>query len=242
VNKIQFVSGKGGVGKTRTSLLLSQQNPDAVLAEITDSLEEEAKELQLKPPRIYNFKRAQLAEELLARTIKIKTLSHLLAKSKLFHTLLNLAPNLHELLLIRKWFELAEDQALIVDAPSTGHFLAFFDAIKTAQKMFDGGTLRKIANELDDYFQDLTSIEIILVSLPEHSALEEMDEIEKRIKEIYPQLKIKKILNRVHHEPQTELKLSDELKLLAHERPKNERERTAGKNFDHQITEGAFSL
>ena len=95
MNPIIFVSGKGGVGKTRTSLLLSQQYKGSALAELTHSLEEEAKLLGLAIPRIHRFSKRDLAEEFLTKTIKVKMVVHLLAKSKIFQTLLNLAPNLY---------------------------------------------------------------------------------------------------------------------------------------------------
>jgi len=242
VNKIIFVSGKGGVGKSRTTLLLSQKNKEAVLAELVPSLKEEATRLNMPAPRIYRFSKKDLAEELLSRTIKVKLLIHLLAKSKIFQTLLDLSPNIYEILLTRKWFEIAEKKPLIVDAPSTGHFLAFFDAIKTAQSMFDGGAFRKIADELDEALSKAENIEIYIVSLPEQSALMELEEIEAKLKSYYPKLQIKTVINRLHLQPENNLDLSADLKSLAFERPQKEKERIKKRYFDFSVNEGAVSL
>jgi anion-transporting ArsA/GET3 family ATPase len=156
-------------------------------------------------------------------------------------TLLNLAPNLYELLLLREWIQLAESQDLIVDAPSSGNFLSLIDCPKTAIRVFDGGSMRAIADEVEAFFQTQKTV-IHIVTLPENSSLQEMEHIENEIQSKYPMFSIKKILNRLHSPTAPLPELSDRLRRLQLNRPLRERERAKLYPFEHQILEGATSL
>jgi anion-transporting ArsA/GET3 family ATPase len=237
---LHFVTGKGGVGKTRLALLLAKKMPRAVLAETAQSLDDESKRVHFEPPPIYRFSRSDLAEDFLISTIKIRAIAQWLARSSLFQTLLSLAPNLHELLLIQKWVEICDENPVIIDAPSTGHFIAIFDAIKTAQVVFDGGSLRHIADEIDD-FLNVHEVHLHLVTIPEHSALAEMNEIEEKISSLYPKFKIHRILNRKHVAPLSK-DLPAELLQLATERARLEEMRVQNERFEKIILEGEESL
>jgi anion-transporting ArsA/GET3 family ATPase len=238
--ELSFITGKGGVGKTRFSLLLAKQNKSAVLAETAHALEDEALKLNIKRS-IHRYSRGDLAEEFLASTLKIKAVAHWLSKSQTFQTLLSLAPNLNEVLLLRKWMHLSEEAPLIIDAPSTGHFLAIFEAIKTAQLLFDGGSLRQIANEIDEFLKT-KPIKVFVVSLPERSALAEMSEICEKLKLSYPQFQIKTVINRLHKEISKGLELPKELIALAGARLELEEKRIDSLEFDYRLFEGDRTL
>jgi anion-transporting ArsA/GET3 family ATPase len=238
---LNFVTGKGGVGKTRTALLLAMRTKRAVLAELTPALADEAQKIGYTRPRIYTFSRADLAEEFLNSTLKIKALAQWLSQSSLFQTLLSLAPNLNELLLFTKWIEVSRKFPLVVDAPSTGHFLTSLDAIQTAKEIFDGGSLRKIADDIDEFLRS-SEVTVSIVSIPERSALLEASEIERGIEARYPNFKIVRILNRRHHLPASATDLPSELRDFAQQRFSVEEQRLSGLSFDEIIPEGTVSL
>lgn len=241
---ISFVTGKGGVGKTRISLLLAQKQKNCVLSETADHLADEARELKIKPPKIHHFSRADLTEEFLSLSVKIPGVAHWLGKNAAFQTLLQLAPNLNELLLLHKWCRLAEKQPLIVDAPATGHFLSLFEGVRTAQTLFDGGSLRRLADELMQKFTKGTGVKVYIVSLPETSALAEMQTIETYFQEHFPKIESAKVLNRKHEKPSPEVTdiLTEPLSTLASLRPEREAERIKNFTFENTVAEGAVAL
>ncbi|MBN8555496.1 MAG: hypothetical protein J0L93_08630 [Deltaproteobacteria bacterium] len=239
---LYFVTGKGGVGKTRYSVLLSQKMKKAELAELSQALQSEAEKFKLSLSTIHSFSKETLGETFLKKSLRIPFLSHWISQSKIFQTLFQLAPNLYELLLLRQWIQIAENKDLIVDAPSSGHFIALLEAAKAAKEMFDGGSLHKLADEILKYFQKANTTSVFIVSLPETSALEESTAIEENLRKNYPKMRIQKILNRKHIAPPKELELSKNMQQLAYDRPKLEDERIFSYTFDQILEEGAVTL
>lgn len=240
--ELHIFTGKGGVGKTRCSLLYAQRKDSVQLSEKGFGLFEESKKLDRKIPQYREITSRDLLEEFLIKVIKVESLAKFASRSRLLQNLVQLAPNMDELLMLKKWTHLAEEKCLIIDGPSTGNMTAMFDAVGTAIRMFDGGVLRKIADELDSVFQSGEGIHLWIVSLPENSALEEMKEIENHFSRLYPQIKIHKVLNRKHKVAPEGLELSDRLHRLAYERPSREDQRLQGLKFDYWLYEGETSF
>ena len=236
--KIIFITGKGGTGKTRYSIFLARQYPNATLSEFARGLEKEAKKMKGPLPPLHFFSRDDLVEDFLAKTLHWQKAAQWIVHNKIFQTLLQLAPNLYEILLLHQWIQLSESENLIVDAPSTGHFIALFESAKTAHHLFDGGKLKTIAEESYQKLCQGTNIEVHLISLPEVSALKEMEELHTYLASNYPSITVKKILNRFHRPPQNYFSLSQRLSDLAFKRPKLEMERIQNDTFDGQMAEG----
>ncbi len=239
---LHFVTGKGGSGKTRVSILLHRLLKSSVVSESSGTgLLQEAKAMGQFPVQLHPFKKEILFQKFLEESIKISIVRKLIATTSTAQTLLHLAPNLYELLLLREWIRLAESQDLIVDAPSSGNFLSLIDCPKTAIRVFDGGSMRAIADEVEAFFQTRQTV-VHIVTLPENSSLQEMRHIENEIQSKYPIFRIKRILNRLHTPTAPIPELSDRLQRLQLNRPIRERERTKLDHFEHQILEGAVSL
>lgn len=239
---LRIVTGKGGVGKTRTSLLLQQKYPGHELWEYTQALTEEAQRLQIQDLKIHRTNAQTLLENFLRKTIKFSPLVKIASQSHLLQNILQLLPNLDELLLFHHWWTLSQKNPLIVDGPSTGNLIGYFQCVEMAQKFFDSGTLRAMADELQQACDQGTQIQVHIVTLAENSALEEMKEIQTALTKFYPKIPIRTHLNRIHEAPPSNLKLSPPLKELAYDRPKIEKERTQGVRFDYQILEGGRLL
>ncbi len=238
--QLKFVSGKGGVGKTYFSIYLQRRDPRFCLAELAHALKPECEKWEQSVPPIFRFSQKDLAEAFLRRTLKIGVVSQWIAENKLFQNLLDLAPNLTELLLLEQWTQLSEETPFVVDAPSTGHFIALFEAIHGARELFESGSLRSIADELHHFFsQTPEKTEIHLVSLPEQSSLLESLEIEERITALYPKIKIFHALNKRHFAPENPPDLKEPWLSLAFKRPLLEEKRIEGRMFQTVLPEGA---
>ncbi len=183
MSTLHFVTGKGGVGKTWVSKALHSQKSDSKLISTL------------------NYSRSQLAQDFVLRTIKIKLIASWLGQSQLFQTLLSLAPNLNELLLLHRLLEDSKAKPLIVDAPSTGNFIAIFEALRTAREIFDGGSLKSLSEEICEQINRPDHIFVHLVTLPENSSLEESQQIRDYLGKYFPRIQCEFILNRKHQKP-----------------------------------------
>lgn len=239
---LSIVTGKGGVGKTRLSLLLSQKKSGSLVVGNHAYLEEEASKLELSLPKIWEASLEDLSQEVLEGVLRIPALVRWASRNRLLKNLIRLAPNLDELLLIQKWIELSNKQSVIVDAPSTGNLLSILSAIETAKRLFDGGSLRKMADTVDEKLKEGKDIEFYLVALPEHSALDEMRKIESFIEQRYPKIRVQKVINRKHFAPTEAVDLREPLHSLAYERPQVESRRIEGLDISIILKEGAQSL
>jgi anion-transporting ArsA/GET3 family ATPase len=243
---LHFITGKGGVGKTRLSILIAVQleksGHDVLLTEMTEALAEEIIKLGIEKKEICQFSREKLGEEFLKKTLRIPFLSSFISQSKIFQSLFQLAPNLYELLLLHRWMEISKSKELVVDAPSTGHFLGLLESAQAATHLFDGGSLRRLAEEINREFETSSRVKIYTVALPENSALQEATQIEKRARELFPNVEIKTVLNRKHLNPENLAGLSSSLQEIAIKRVQLEQKRLENKHFDFILNEGAKSL
>ena len=123
---------------------------------------------------------------------------------------------------IPHWLQSAKEHDLIVDAPSTGNFIALLEAVSTAQKLFDGGSLRRMADEIQAFLQEGTNTKVICVSLPENSSLEESQTVLRYVAEHFPNIQCEHWLNRKHEVFSSSTVLPPMLQALAKERPLRE--------------------
>jgi len=181
ISKLNFVTGKGGVGKTF----------------VTNLIREGFRKLELAK----THPKAALTEEFLFRTLKFHAVARFLSQSKALQNLLSLAPNLEEILKTQKWIAAAKDQSLVVDSPSTGNFISIFQALQTATELFDGGSLKKMALESMEFFGVPGNASVFIVSIPEKSSISESLQIDQYLKATFPAIRRIHILNRKHQLP-----------------------------------------
>lgn len=233
------MSGKGGVSKTRVSVLEALKNRSLWIGDFAH-LQEECQRLSSALPHYHEISSAELLERLFKDYVKFEGIAKFLGKRKLLQNLLELAPNLDELLRMHRWLELSNEKDVVVDAPSTGNMVGMLLAIKTALKSFDSGALRKKAEELNLFFSS-GKVEMWVVTLPENSSLAEAREIEKTCHEFFPQMPVRWILNRLH-EPVLLPNLPEELRIFAVDRPLKENERIKDLKFQYRLFEGSTHL
>lgn len=239
---LHLVTGKGGVGKTRVSAILSKSLPSALLYDCSGDLPEELELLKLKDRQLMQMSESEIIYRAIKPFLKIGGLSRWVSENKWIRNLFNLAPNMMDFLQLYEWSALSREQDVIVDAPSTGNFLGIIDSVKPAKKMFEAGKMNKMAREMEDLLNDPAKTRIYLVSLPETSALHEMQELHRHLTETGYKFSILQILNRLHQEAPPEVTIPEELKFLAYDRPKREMERIQGIHFDRKIWEGGLDF
>src|SRR5690606_31276209 len=101
--KLRIVTGKGGVGKTRTSLLLARRYPESQLWEQGFGIEEEAERQKLPSPPALRTSSSQLLETFLLSSIKIKPIARWISQNRFLLNIFEIAPNLDELLQFHEW-------------------------------------------------------------------------------------------------------------------------------------------
>ena len=232
---LHFVTGKGGVGKSSYCRFLKKKDPSYHVYSVT--------ELSAADTSIYtSIDKTKLYEKFITSTIKIPFVMSLISKSTLFHTLLQLAPNLYELLILELFFEESKKKNILVDAPSTGHFISLLNCIQTALEVFDGGKMRKIAEQIANSMKN-TDWSVTILSLPEQSSLSEMSQLQENLTKHYPFAKQRIVLNRSHHYHQSSATNdfgSQELLDLYNQRIQLEDKRTKPYSWNEVFLEGGL--
>lgn len=241
---LKLVSGKGGVGKTYVTALLFRQKNSARLFDCHGDLHQQLRELNLVTPKIGLRNDSQLIRSTLKKIVVIDKIAAWAADNRVIQNLFRLAPNLLEFLFLLQMIEITEsdDSDLIVDAPSTGNFLGILKSVQSAKNMFDAGLMKKNSGRIFDFLNNPDKTEFILVALPERSALDEMLELEKEIKSLFPSAKITRVLNRKHKEEKNWKDLPPELHFLAYDRAKKENERIKDFHFDITLKEAEAKI
>jgi anion-transporting ATPase len=191
--------GKGGVGKTTLSLALGLGHARAgrrVVVVTSHPIAELGLTISLDGLR---GRDQAAADRLLVRHIEPRDVlaemfrgqfpSHVLAKtilsSKLYKSLVEVAPGLKELAFLTRLRSLAETppfpddrpaDLLIWDAPATGHFLQTLKACQTFDAHLSG-PFAETSREMQRFFADRARLSIVPVTTLEEMAVEESAEL-----------------------------------------------------------------
>jgi len=234
--KLHIVTGKGGVGKTRCSILLSERLGIESLVGKKSDLERENNSLGVSGKIFLEISNRELLEALLEEIIPFKKIADWASASSLLQNIVFLAPQLDQLLLLYELLKKSTKESILYDGPSTGNFKALLDAAPTAQRMFRSGKLKTFADQI---LKEMTRICVWNISLPENSALHESQEISDYLKEFQPQIKERRVLNRCHQKPQIEgFDWEQPWRDFAFTRPERELERTRKISYEFRALEG----
>jgi anion-transporting ArsA/GET3 family ATPase len=196
--RLLVVSGKGGVGKTSVAaalgLLASQRGKKTLIAEV--NAPERISQLFRLPA--VGYKETKLAENLFAinvdprsafeefiiEQIHSKKLYHLIFENQFVRSFLDATPGLNELLEIGKIWALTErdlDETgkkpkydlVIIDAPATGHGLAFLNVPQVVVTAVRVGPLKTKAANIMNLVQDPQKTLLLIVTLAEEMPVNE---------------------------------------------------------------------
>jgi anion-transporting ArsA/GET3 family ATPase len=203
--KLVFVTGKGGVGKSTVALAMgiagAARGKRTIVCEI--SRQQNASRLFRKGE--IGFNEVALADNLWAISIdpdesmreylllqlKVRAMRDLLVRSRLFNYLAAATPGLKELVTIGKIWELAQPQRrvkkareydlVVVDAPATGHGIAFLQTPRTFAGIARVGPIHNQAKELDRYITDHATTGVAIVAIPEEMPVNESASLERTL-------------------------------------------------------------
>ncbi len=200
--RLAFITGKGGVGKTTVAYALglaaAARGKRTIVCEIA---------AQHRGPEIFgravSTGETHLAKglwtisidpdtavrEYLQVQLPVRALGNVLHRSRLFNYLTAATPGLREMVTMGKVWELAQDRrrdpgakrtydAVIVDAPATGHGIAFMQTPRNFRELARVGPIARQAAQIERTISDHAQAGIGIVALGEEMAVNESIELE----------------------------------------------------------------
>jgi anion-transporting ArsA/GET3 family ATPase len=199
--RLVILSGKGGVGKSvvGTALALTARDRGKrVLFVEVDAPLPAARYLGVKPPPpapssepvealpglfMVNLRPRDVMDEYVSSTVRFDFLTRRVLESPVYHRFFAAAPGLPELMTLGKIMVLEESRSgfsrrptwdlIIVDAPATGHGLAFLKVPVAASRAVPVGPVGHNARRILELLRDPRRTALCVVAIPEEMAVVE---------------------------------------------------------------------
>lgn len=185
---IDFVMGKGGVGRTTTSRLLAHQYAErgetTIIVECNGCADIPAlydvKGTGYTPTQIaegidtISVSPMAAIEDYVVQQLKMRKLYTLIFDNRLVKPLIEAAPGLHDAVQLGKIYDLqisGEWDRIVVDCPATGHGISLISAAKTMMNLSKRGPLYKQNKLVEDVIS--CHSRILLVTLAEELPVSE---------------------------------------------------------------------
>jgi hypothetical protein len=187
--RLHFVVGKGGVGKTTVAaalgLLLARRGLRTLavemdaggrLAAVLGVSGGAARPAEVAPGlHVLTIDGRAALEEYLGMIIPVKRLLHGVFQSRLYQYFVAAAPGLKELMTVGKiWYEATRRErdrpawdAVVVDAPASGHSLQYLRMPQAAGETFGAGLVQREATRITDLLRDARTTAVHMVTLAE---------------------------------------------------------------------------
>jgi arsenite-transporting ATPase len=195
VNPLQFltdahvaiVAGKGGVGKTTVTAVLARAAADQGLRVLVVELDGKRALASLVGADVGFLAltpSAALAEYL--ETHGLGRVARRLATSGVIEVVATAAPGIDDIVVLGKIKQLEQSgnyDLIIVDGPAAGHAITFLMAPANLLKLMRGGPIRTQAAEVAALLTDPARSQVILVTLPETTPVNEVVETARALTE-----------------------------------------------------------
>ena len=205
--RLVFVTGKGGVGKTTVAAALGMAGARAGKRTIVCEVAQQERMSGVFRREGVGYSETQLETDLYAMSIdpqesmdeylrsqiKPSALYALLFDNRFFQYFAAATPGMRELVTIGKIWELAQFERrhpsaspydlVIVDAPSTGHGLAFLQTPRTFRETARVGPISRQAGKIDAFICDPQSTGVVAVALPEEMPVNETVDFERELRD-----------------------------------------------------------
>ena len=219
--RLHFVVGKGGVGKTTVAAalarLLTRRGRRTLAVEVDDERRLSAllgasgttgTPTPVAPGlAVVAIEGRAALEEYLGLIIPVKRLLSTIFSSRIYQYFVAAAPGLKELMTVGKiWYETTREEggrpawdAVVVDAPATGHSLQYLRMPQAARDTFGPGLVQREAAKVVDLLRDARTTAVHLVTLAEEMPVAETLETYAQLKDPLAMPVGSVIVNRMHH-------------------------------------------
>jgi anion-transporting ArsA/GET3 family ATPase len=201
--RLVVLSGKGGVGKsvvgTALALAARARGKRILFIEVDAPLPASrylgeppvgARETEVRPGlSMVNLVPSEVMDEYVSETVRVDLLARKILASPVYRRFFAAAPGLPELMVLGKIMVLEEERTgwprrpkydlIIVDAPSTGHGLAFLRVPLAASNAVPVGPVGKNARKILSLLRDPKKTALAIVALPEEMAVVEALEFDR---------------------------------------------------------------
>jgi anion-transporting ArsA/GET3 family ATPase len=195
--RVVVLSGKGGVGKSVVGAAIALAARDrgrrVLLVEVSAALEAArllggqrsgGREIEVLPGLFtVNLDPRAVLDEYVRHVVKLELIARRILDSPIYHRFLAAAPGLKELMVLGKIMVLEEARArgsrsplwdlIVVDAPATGHGLAFLKVPLAASSAIPVGPVGANARKVLELLRDRRRTSLLVVAVPEEMAVVE---------------------------------------------------------------------
>ncbi len=184
--RVAIVAGKGGVGKTTVTAVLARAAIDQGLRVLVVELDGKPALAGLVGPDVPCLAltpAAALAEYL--QTHGLGRVAKRLATSGVIEVVATAAPGIDDIVVLGKIKQLEQSgqyDLIVVDGPAAGHAITFLMAPVNLLKLVRGGPIRSQATEVAGLLTDPSRSQVILVTLPETTPVNEVIETAEALK------------------------------------------------------------
>lgn len=223
--QLVFVTGKGGVGKSTVAAALglasAQRGRRTIVAELArrndvsralggrSAPARSGEEVELAENLYWTTLDPEAAlQEYLEDQLPLRALADLIGSSRLFAYLAAATPGLAELLTVGKVWELAQPQRrrqqdrpydlVVVDAPATGHGLAFLAAPSTFVAVARVGPVARQGRIIADMLADPARTGVVAVATPSEMPVNEVGLLRRSLEETMGLALDRIIVNALH--------------------------------------------
>ncbi len=186
--RLVIVAGKGGVGKTTVTAVLARAAADAGLRVLAVELEGKPVLRDLLTGSTVEVITIT-APEALADYLDshgLKRVSKRLATSGIIDVVATAAPGIDDIVVLGKLKQLERTEGydlIVVDGPAAGHAVTFLLSARGLMDTVRSGPIRTQAQDVLDLFADPTRCQVILVTLPETTPINELIETAYAVEE-----------------------------------------------------------